>query len=71
MRLQKDKSFTDYARVSFIAGFCNARRGRAEAGVSSLRSNIDAVGGKLKIVAEFTESETAITNFSDVGEYSQ
>ena len=31
-------------------------------------SYIEAVGGKLKIVAEFPEGEVSITNFSDVGE---
>ena len=36
--------------------------------VSSLRSYIEAVGGKLKIIAEFPEGEVAITNFSYVGE---
>ena len=36
--------------------------------VSSLRSYIEAVGGQLKIVAEFTEGEIAITNFSNAGE---
>ena len=41
---------------------------RADVYVSSLRSYIEAVGGKLKIVAEFPEGEIAITNFSDVGE---
>ena len=41
---------------------------RADVYVSSLRSYIEAVGGKLKIVAEFPEGEVFITNFSDVGE---
>ena len=41
---------------------------RADIYVSSLRSYIEAVGGKLKIVAEFPEGEIAITNFSQVGE---
>lgn len=41
---------------------------RADVYVSSLRSYIEAVGGKLKIVAEFPEGEVAITNFSDVGD---
>ena len=41
---------------------------RADVYVSSLRSYVEAVGGKLKIVAEFPEGEVAITNFSDVGE---
>ena len=41
---------------------------RADVYVSSLRSYIEAAGGKLKIVAEFPEGEVAITNFSDVGE---
>ncbi len=45
---------------------CTPRQ--AEAGEPSLRSNIDAVGGKLKIVPEFPEGEVAITNFSDVAE---
>ena len=41
---------------------------RADVYVSSLRSYIEAVGGKLKIVAEFPQGEVAITNFSEVGE---
>ena len=41
---------------------------RADVYVSSLRAYIEAVGGKLKIVAEFPEGEVAITNFSEVGE---
>ena len=41
---------------------------RADVYVSSLRSYIEAVGGKLKIVAEFPDGEVAITNFSDVGD---
>ncbi len=41
---------------------------RADVYVSSLRSYIEAVGGKLKIIAEFPEGEVAIANFSDVGE---
>ena len=41
---------------------------RTDMYVSSLRSYIEAVGGKLKIVAEFPEGEVAITNFSEVGE---
>ena len=40
---------------------------RADVYVSSLRSYIEAVGGKLRIVAEFPEGEVAITNFSNVG----
>ena len=41
---------------------------RADVYVSSLRSYIEAVGGRLRIVAEFPEGEVAITNFSDAGE---
>lgn len=41
---------------------------RADIYLSSLRSYIEAVGGHLKIVAEFPEGEVAITNFSKVGE---
>ncbi len=41
---------------------------RADVYISSLRSYIEAVGGRLKIVAEFPEGEVTITNFSDVGE---
>ncbi len=40
---------------------------RADIYVSSLRHYIEAVGGRLKVVAEFPEGEVAITNFSDVG----
>ena len=41
---------------------------RADVYISSLRSYIEAVGGKLKIVADFPEGEVTITNFADVGE---
>lgn len=41
---------------------------RADIYVSSLRSYIEAVGGQLRIIAEFPEGEVAITNFSGVGE---
>ncbi len=41
---------------------------RTDVYISSLRSYIEAVGGKLKIVAAFPEGEVAITNFADVGE---
>ena len=39
---------------------------RADVYVSSLRSYIEAVGVKLKIVAEFPEGEVAITSFSQL-----
>jgi transcriptional regulator with XRE-family HTH domain len=41
---------------------------RADVYVSSLRSYIEAVGGKLKIIAEFPEGEVSITNFAQLGE---
>ena len=41
---------------------------RADVYVSSLRSYIEALGGRLKMVAEFPEGEIAITNFSDAGD---
>ena len=41
---------------------------RADIYVSSLRSYIEAVGGRLRIVAEFPEGEVAISNFSHAGE---
>lgn len=41
---------------------------RADIYVSSLRSSIEAVGGHLRIIAEFPEGEVSITNFSDVGQ---
>ena len=37
---------------------------RTDMYVSTLRSYIEALGGRLKIVAEFPEGEVAITNFS-------
>ena len=39
--------------------------------VSSLRSYFEAVGGRLKVVAEFPESEVAITNCSHWGEHNR
>ena len=41
---------------------------RADVYVSSLRSYIEAVGGRLKIVAQFPSGEVTITNFSQVGD---
>ena len=41
---------------------------RTDMYVSSLRSYIEAVGGRLKIVAEFPEGEVAVTNFSQLGD---
>ena len=41
---------------------------RADVYVSSLRSYIEAAGGKLKIVAEFPAGEVSITNFSQIVE---
>ena len=41
---------------------------RADAYVSSLRSYIEAVGGKLKIIAEFPSGEVSINSFCDVGD---
>ena len=41
---------------------------RTDVYVSSLRSYIEAVGGRLRIVAEFPEGEVAITNFYEAGE---
>ena len=40
---------------------------RTDMYISSLRSYIEAAGGKLKIVAEFPEGEVMISNFSHVG----
>ena len=41
---------------------------RADIYVSSLHSYIEAVGGRLKIIAEFPDGEVTITNFSRLGE---
>ena len=38
---------------------------RTDMYVSNLRSYIEALGGKLNIVAEFPERKVAITNFAD------
>ncbi len=41
---------------------------RADMYVSNLRSYIEAMGGRLNIVAEFPQGSVVITNFSDAGE---
>jgi len=41
---------------------------RTDMYVSNLRSYIEAMGGRLKIVAEFPEGEVAITNFAQIEE---
>ena len=40
---------------------------RTDMYISTLRSYIEALGGQLKIVAEFPDGEVAITNFSEAG----
>ena len=41
---------------------------RADMYVSNLRAYIEAMGGRLNIVAEFPQGSVTITNFSDAGE---
>ena len=41
---------------------------RTDAYISSLRSYIEAVGGKLRITAEFPEGEVGITNFGQLAD---
>ena len=41
---------------------------RTDMDVSNLRSFIEAMGGRLKIVAEFPEGDVTITNFAAAGE---
>ena len=41
---------------------------RADMYVSNLRAHIEAMGGRLNIVAEFPQGSVVITNFSDAGE---
>ena len=41
---------------------------RADMYVSNLRAHIEAMGGKLNIIAEFPQGSVVITNFSDAGE---
>lgn len=40
---------------------------RTDMYVSNLRSFIEAMGGRLRIVAEFPDGEVAITNFAEAG----
>ena len=44
---------------------------RTDAYISSLRSYIEAVGGRLKITAEFPEGEVGITNFGALADESE
>jgi DNA-binding XRE family transcriptional regulator len=44
---------------------------RTDAYISSLRSYIEAMGGKLKITAEFPEGEVGITNFGQLADYGE
>ena len=41
---------------------------RTDMYVSNLRSYIEAMGGRLNIVAEFPQGSVVITNFAEVGE---
>ena len=41
---------------------------RGDTNISSLRSYIEAVGGKLKITAEFPEGEVGITNYGQLAD---
>ncbi len=44
---------------------------RTDMYVSNLRSYIEAMGGRLNIVAKFSQGSVIITNFSDPGEESK
>ena len=44
---------------------------RTDAYISSLRAYIEAVGGKLRITAEFPEGEIGITNFAQLADESE
>jgi len=44
---------------------------RADMYVSNLRAYIEALGGRLSIVAEFPQGSVTITNFSDMGDDTQ
>ena len=41
---------------------------RADMYVSNLRAYIEAMGGRLNIIAEFPQGSVVITNFADAGE---
>ena len=43
---------------------------RADMYVSNLRAYIEAMGGRLNIIAEFPQGNVSITNFSDVDDAS-
>ncbi len=71
-----------HAFCDLTKGFTPERRARVEARkaelraampladmyVSNLRAYIEALGGRLSIVAEFPQGSVAITNFSDMGD---
>ena len=44
---------------------------RADMYVSNLRAYIEAMGGRLNIIAEFPQGSVSITNFSDVNDASR
>ena len=44
---------------------------RADMYVSNLRAYIEAMGGRLNIIAEFPQGSVGITNFSDVDDASR
>lgn len=44
---------------------------RSDTNISSLRSYVEAVGGKLKITAEFPEGEVGITNYGQLADESE
>lgn len=69
--LRRARAFTqeDLARTLNVKQPAIAKlEQRADVYVSSLRSYIEAVGGQLKIIAEFPEGQVTITNFSGLGE---
>ena len=69
LRRARDLTQVDVARTLKVNQPAVAKlEQRADVYVSSLRAYIEAVGGRLRIVAEFPEGEVAITNFSRVGD---
>ena len=65
-RAMTQKAVGDFLKVKQPAVAKLERR--ADMYVSNLRSYIEAMGGRLNIVAEFPQGSVVITNFSDAGE---
>jgi hypothetical protein len=55
------------SRLHHAPGVARRANAAALAGISTLRSHIEAMGGQLDVIARFPDGAVKISNFGDLG----